>query len=339
MDSTSASQDGLISALRERFSSDPKDRSYALHGVLRNLRVQLSTPDYAKSTGQVYQDLFTDLLCWRPLLLRLLIDVSGSTFPDAATWVPDWTSVSETTWLDWNYLYDTHEQSATPESQPYAIIRGHELEVMGRLIDVVQFVSTASKRIDTDTINSTDPLTLYSLFDQTLEICRWIAVLQNKVPVSESYDSVPKAIFSVLEGRLTTSHDTHARHFNEWYRSISAHLREAVDGGTFESMEPLFNALSEHQEALAYLIRCCNNLAGKRTLLVAGNGFIGSAPPSMRVDDQIVLVAGVPVPLILRPQSGTTNTKYALVGPAFVQGYMMGEAWDDGRQLEQIILV
>jgi hypothetical protein len=49
-------------ALRSRIVSRPKDQSYAFHGVLKSLEIELTAPDYAKSVGQVYGDLFNDLL-------------------------------------------------------------------------------------------------------------------------------------------------------------------------------------------------------------------------------------------------------------------------------------
>jgi hypothetical protein len=44
----------ILSAIRFRKSSNPKDQSYAFYGILRNLGVRLASPDYAKPLGQVF---------------------------------------------------------------------------------------------------------------------------------------------------------------------------------------------------------------------------------------------------------------------------------------------
>ena len=60
--SVPATSVSVYRALRSRIVSRPKDQSYAFHGVLKSLEIELTAPDYAKSVGQIYGDLFNDLL-------------------------------------------------------------------------------------------------------------------------------------------------------------------------------------------------------------------------------------------------------------------------------------
>jgi hypothetical protein len=57
--------------------------------------------------------------------------------------------------------------------------------------------------------------------------------------------------------------------------------------------------------------------AGKRNLLVLSNDPVGSGPPKAKIDDEIVLVAGVPLPMVLRRNDDGTGTR-TLIGPAFI---------------------
>jgi len=61
-DATAVQISGIVRALRQRDATEPRDRSYATHGSLARLGVVLSSVDYGKSLGRVYQDLFTDML-------------------------------------------------------------------------------------------------------------------------------------------------------------------------------------------------------------------------------------------------------------------------------------
>jgi len=50
----------IVRALRERHTKDPRDKSYALRGVLKSLKVRLSPVDYSKAPCKVYHDLLSD---------------------------------------------------------------------------------------------------------------------------------------------------------------------------------------------------------------------------------------------------------------------------------------
>lgn len=47
----------------------------------------------------------------------------------------------------------------------------------------------------------------------------------------------------------------------------------------------------------------------------------------MSEGDEIALVRGVPVPMLLRKATDGSG-RYSVVGPAFVHGLMEGEGWD-----------
>ncbi|KAG4437823.1 hypothetical protein IFR05_006710 [Cadophora sp. M221] len=88
--------DGVIHTLRGRQSTNPKDKSYALHVVLRNFSFEVSDSDYQESRGKVFHELLLDLLHrdpWAPVLLQ---DTGRSwnsdpEMLDTPSWVPDWT--------------------------------------------------------------------------------------------------------------------------------------------------------------------------------------------------------------------------------------------------------
>ncbi len=75
LSSTEAPITAILRALRERGATDPKDKAFAIHGVLRTLGVAPPDATYSKSVGSVYHELFLALLRWQPNLINLLADV------------------------------------------------------------------------------------------------------------------------------------------------------------------------------------------------------------------------------------------------------------------------
>jgi hypothetical protein len=106
----------------------------------------------------------------------------------------------------------------------------------------------------------------------------------------------------------------------------------------FPDVQQILAVIQGHPEIFAYHQHICKQLAGKRRLFVTQRGFIGTGPLMMKVSDEIYLISGVPVPLILRPteEPGT----FRLVGPALIHGVMNGQLWmEDGTGLDTITLV
>ena len=63
---------------------------------------------------------------------------------------------------------------------------------------------------------------------------------------------------------------------------------------------------------------------GSWLFFTSPKGYIGLADPCSRYSDSIAIVLGCPLPLVIR-KIGDCNT-YKLVGEAYVQGFMNGEA-------------
>ncbi|PQE04400.1 hypothetical protein CJF31_00012099 [Rutstroemia sp. NJR-2017a BVV2] len=74
------------------------------------------------------------------------------------------------------------------------------------------------------------------------------------------------------------------------------------------------------------------NLVNGRRIFVAeeeDGGRMGVVPRAVRVGDVLVLVRGLPIPVVLRPLSGKGGAgKYLFVGGCYVNGLMQGDAFD-----------
>jgi hypothetical protein len=74
-----------------------------------------------------------------------------------------------------------------------------------------------------------------------------------------------------------------------------------------------------------------------RKLCITEGGLLGLAPMNSIPGDRIALLEGGSVPFIVRP-TGVEN-QFEMVGDAYVHGIMDGEAWGDGEDLIDVVLV
>jgi hypothetical protein len=84
--------------------------------------------------------------------------------------------------------------------------------------------------------------------------------------------------------------------------------------------------------------------ARERRFFVTEKGFYGIGPPLVKVGDVVAVPQGFMIPYVLRPTA--QENKYKLVGAAFIQGIMRGEALDerdplglDAGKLQDIVIV
>ena len=77
-----------------------------------------------------------------------------------------------------------------------------------------------------------------------------------------------------------------------------------------------------------------------RLLFVTERGDLGMGPTVLEVGDEVWILPGADVPLILRPSASSVK-EYRLVGEAYVHGIMQGEAVADVQEkdLKKVILV
>lgn len=69
----------------------------------------------------------------------------------------------------------------------------------------------------------------------------------------------------------------------------------------------------------------------KLHIITLEDGQVGWADPRARFDDEIFMLAGCSVPVVLRRQH-PGSSKYIVIGRAYVDGFMDGERWREGEQ-------
>lgn len=306
---------GMLKALRERNCSEPKDKAFGLYGVLQALKVapqRATKVDSTKPLGEVYYDLFRDLLLWNPGLICLLLDV-GPPIPHAPSWVPDWSTLRERSWIKHDVVY---EYVTSNTSAPRVDICGRELTVQGNILGAASFVTGPFIRLDCDKLDINHNKTRQDLIAAISQLSGWLGAISRDVPVSPVYESLPKAILDALYGRVSSFDGADGPIFNKWRRIL---LQWDIRGNE-ASTNGLLDRLADDPLAMEFTIKICNTLFEKRGLFFSIDGHIGSGPQNMLVSDKIALLNGVSRPLILREDAQRPGL-YRVIGPAFVCGF------------------
>ncbi|KAI0875533.1 hypothetical protein GGS24DRAFT_499752 [Hypoxylon argillaceum] len=311
---------GVVQAIRERKSTDPRDRSYALYGVLRNLGIGLTSPDYTRTTSEVYQQLWADLLRWQPKLLNLMLDVNGNPLPGSPSWVPDWSSAASKNWIDLGYIYSwtdpPNEQSPRSTERTtgsIVILNGNELTVRAGFLGSISFVSEKFLSSDTSTFGARDVFVPFSLISSALSLAVWISSITQRTPNGEAYRHIYQVVSAVLRGTLyipaNAEHavDYNGPSFENWFRVMStikptvlSHNLDIPMPQRHEKLRSHLLAQPQFRSILRYTAEVCNDLAGRRVLLTTSDGYAGSGPEGILEGDHIAMIAGVALPMILR---------------------------------------
>jgi len=181
----------IAQAIRERKSSDPRDHSYGTYGVLRRFGAKLSQSDYSKPVGQVYQELFVDLLRWEPTMIRLLLDAGRDQLPDTPSWVPNWSDSSLSSIKQQDVYYTGKDSSVEPDlsfgairrvyprrrtvpnnSTPLASVTDDKLTVVTQWSETLDWASGAICATGAEP-NSAQPGHFATVWDHILSLGQW----------------------------------------------------------------------------------------------------------------------------------------------------------------------
>jgi hypothetical protein len=121
-----------------KLSSDPKDKVFALYGLLNFLNVPVPSPDYAKSVATVYTEATAAAIEHDKAVFVICYVPSSHRRPGLPCWVPDW---SDAAWDEQDPRYPVTRGRFKATSDAPALWRftdnPQELVVYGRVIDTI----------------------------------------------------------------------------------------------------------------------------------------------------------------------------------------------------------
>jgi len=330
----------VLKACRNKLSSDPHDKVYAILGLLPMDISDQFKPNYNQSIPDLYIHVFDTLVTTTKSLdviceaVQYPVHRSSIKLP---SWVPDWSQIPQRGSATRSQSFNADRGTAAKHR--YLDESGKQIENAGSIIEITGIEIDIIRRcgIAVDVLNGLDHYLMAFLHWRALHLealggrydddlraafCRTLCLDQTPDLRRYGYRSSDwgEVCFHVFASLL--------RERLPWLKLDEDLLRYANTqlGLKLEDWKKILN------EA------CHNSMQGRSFCLTEG-GLMGLGTGSMQVDDIVVVALGCHSPIILRPdgnQSQGRGKKYRYAGDIYVHGYMNGEALDeyDRRQKE-----
>ncbi|KAI7783842.1 hypothetical protein LA080_011315 [Diaporthe eres] len=293
---------GIRGIFDNALCSDPRDRIYGIKSLLlEDQQGWCGQPDYTRPTVDLYSEFTRNCIMGHPNGLTILRQCELSQIPNhwsGPSWVPDWSTRASFHWGE-----DTFASSQIQGS--FAFPEIGTLRVLGVSRTVVTEMRAAPKFYDRD-------------WSEAVEFLRRITPPQSATVRYSSGGSLLRAIArTVLFGAI--SDFVHVRDGNYPTSQIAETVvNRFVSGG--DLVEEDYKMGSDAQR---FLKRMDWGSGGNNFFLGTG-GYVGVAPPSTNIGDEIFVVLGCQQPLVLRNCLKGTN-RYSVVGECYVEGCARGE--------------
>jgi hypothetical protein len=343
----------LLALSAGRKSKDPRDRIYALEGLMKDEMNPWLRPDYTKSVAEIYAntarhiisvDKSLDVLCGQRLEDRL---------PELPSWVPDFRhfgldlrALVQATGENIIYHASQPEKEELPQYTPQIALEWQTITVTGILLGTVTVLSdigVPDKELQIElfarSVNSWAAKLIQSQEwkPEELEAINKVTDLVGRY--AEYYQNSNRATFAgrnpdkLQRLREITENAKHQSGIAlDLYQKLfltllcgrltpSARCRA---GELLDHMTRLCNPDQEGTEALEVLCKALDSGTGGRRLIISEEKQIGAGPEKTQKGDMIYVLMGCNVPVILRKTE--RPTEFEFVGECYLHGFMDGEA-------------
>ncbi|KAL9036475.1 MAG: hypothetical protein Q9180_004280, partial [Flavoplaca navasiana] len=277
--------------------SDQRDRIYGVLNLIEESDRLGIKPDYTKTTVQVFQDVTLRSILRTGNLDLLASCELQSERDEIPSWVPNWSIPKRYCGITVTY--------ACHESDAHAIYNDGDgsLSVIGLHVGKIQKAQQ---------ILTIDPWPLQPIHAALQRAMSW---LRNELG-SDAYNRQMEAIWRTLC----------CNQFSDLYEPLSQiypQFQESLD--RFRSLtEPTVKPNNSFLNYCRPVLSRFHSYGHNRSIILTGKGQLGLAPRVSRPDDFIVVFLGCRSPMVLRPAG---NGEYLVVGEAYVDGLMTGEAF------------
>lgn len=311
----------VLHICRRKLTADPRDKVFAVLGILPE-DIRLKFPiDYNASIKEVYTNVVSFLLRETRRLdvicesIYFPIHISNIKLP---SWVPDWSNSTQVAALGLTYGF-----SATRDTNANF-----------RFIDKPQRTQLSITAIHLDTISSRGVAvgTHCGLDDLLLAFLHWRAKsLQMSVAPDSHYPTRQlrdEAFCRTLNLGQPSEWNTPGRWLQVCYHVFACLLRDRLP------QIPLDNELQEHadldlgiapERRRGVIMDNCKSSMMGRCFFTTNSGLIGLASGFVEPGDEVCVPFGCSTPVILRAEGGDAR-KYRFVSDAYVDEFMYGKA-------------
>ncbi|KAI1741664.1 heterokaryon incompatibility protein-domain-containing protein [Xylaria scruposa] len=296
--------EAILMELVVRRCKEPKDRYAAIHGIIRGPQV----PDGRKSAPDLDWDLSVAILCYTKSLTFLLLAspcTRDTAFADYPSWVIDWSNAPQS-WIKVSSSYSPGKgimkfSGATPGSTGIAklIENNKVIVVKGHLKAHVTHIFT----------------------ELTLEAFEGTFKIREIGHITEAMDGIWQLFLTLVEPVMMEQEIAFSR--VESRHLVNKHGKIVTKEPGLNLWKVMLACFKKEKLKLAHY-------AGS----ISGFGLVLSGA---MVGDLVTLVAGFPMPLLLRRQ----HERFTIAGPSFFPEIMSGRCWkrEDAGSLQDLFIV
>ncbi len=305
----------IMIAIRRLHCADARDKVYAPLGLCRENGSSISV-DYNKTYSQVYKEAMQLFLLNEDIFPLYIIEEHLPTqISDLPSWVIDWSipPVPRT-----GFAFDGKGPRRAYRSGAFPGGFNQLLRIAEKPPDNEYFIFREG--IQLDTISQVgEPFGLAGTNTATLELCcsQWWRLY--RAGLNDVFLHDPRAqerfcrtlVANRLENFVEEPTKAFLQDFESWLESLHE-IPSLPPDNTIDRLNGRLNAL---------ICRSCSS----RKFAVTRRGYQTLVPEKAQSGDAIVVLVGGDVPFVMRPCGGD----YILVGEAYVDGFMNGEALDN----------
>ena len=322
-------------------ATDPRDKIYAFYNIATYSTETGLKADYTISVNDVYTRFTKHYISAQ---FQNLFFAAGNCRPrqlhGLPSWVPDFTS-SNSLQLPFlgggQDLKDGYTASGEHHQATIAPDSSNEIRLRGVYVDTVTHLTLHAIEPSGDEVRQ--PLispAVHAWHEEAVSL-----VLANIPQNYRYYEESRRQAFirTLIEDRNSDGSEAQ-RVYAKYYKHWCHFLKLSADSGPKALELPTSNEPAEKKQA-AEIFASAVLRAGKfRRFAITREGYMALVPKEVEVGDVVWVVAGLQVPVVLRPigiDMATKERVYTLVGWCYCHGIMMGEAVKSG-EFENFIL-
>jgi len=294
----------MLLSFRHKVCKDPRDKVFGILGLLEKGSYPASLPDYSLSTAQVFTEAMKHILLRADGDLRCL---TGSGFssgqPGLPSWVRDFARPIGAAALSHEMMryksYMLYDAAASTKAEIH-FCDPYELHMVGGLIDKIETVGPSLHGIEWKQV--------WNIFRQ------WFELAQVRLEEDIAEGELDHRFWSTITGD-TIREDMHIHQMaKENDLQVLREWASKLLSAYFHNREPVFEIGVREMFAATY----------GRAMFSSVKGSLGLCSPESMHGDEIWIVKGSRVPLVLRLDEAEHT--YHLLGDCYLDGNMHGEA-------------
>ncbi|KUJ18513.1 HET-domain-containing protein [Mollisia scopiformis] len=338
----------------------PVDKVYAIQGLVSERDAPILMPDYSATVEQVFTTVAQSLLHSSLDVLSQVVGPYLRRQTSLPTWVPDWsTSFRAKPFLHLESSKSLFRACGNTTHRA-SFSSGDKLVAKGILIDKIKMVGLPF--VPNKKATRVTPLQrAYRAFDRmssgmellriqmTLFLCHlhgWEDVVQSlsSYPTGESVNNAfARTLIAgasiVAEFRNPTARvvvEDAYNYFKYLLTQSISNMQPANMGDVNIKWQEWDDAVvSASKQYMSFL----EEAAWGRVFFITERGYMGLGPMSAFAGDEVAVLCGGKTPYILSRDANQKSSNFRLIGEVYIHGLMKGEAFQENKELREIVLI